>query len=74
MNNGWSAYKNLCSFVLMSILTRTEEHKNKNKRVTEWSAHKKICPFVLLSEKRKHPQIQRKKNASKALVELEDYP
>lgn len=71
MNNGVECAQ---KSVLMSIFKRQKNIRTKNKRVTEWSAHKKICPFVLLSEKRKHPQIQRKKNASKALVELEDYP
>lgn len=59
--------------VLMSILKKTEEHKNK-KLKNDGVGCKKICPLVLLSEIRKHPQKQREKNVEKALVRLEDYP
>lgn len=39
-----------------------------------WGAHKKICPFVLLSEKRKHPQKQRKRIQVKRLWDWKIIP
>ena len=62
MNNGWSAHKTFCSFVLMSIFKRQKNIRTKNKRTTAWSAHKNFCSFVLMSIFKRQKNIRTKNN------------